>query len=948
MSLTIPPAVLADPAYADSIRRLKALMGSAAFAASPYLRHSFEWKKGAKTGMVLHERPKGPVDDSTPLEQYAFLRIIGTMSRTGLAVGPAGNYKPTFSQPFAKAKYVALLGRPTNPVYAAAWDVSITNLHQDVEQTVCEKSSNFIVNEDGHEVLRLTQPMFALKGKHIEWTKKWPAPSDVAAKFEETLVTHDVRVLKVYDQNQALLPPDEIPAKLAGATVIATFRCFYYDIKRDSGVIHSITAEISELHILHSGRPDPPVVHRANPGDWRRPKPTSQRLADQAGVPSRVAASAQNNILPQAVAAAYNALPQQAQGRNAHAVYNGALSLPHHQVQNEHLQAANALYNGTLSLPQHQVQNGHLPSQPNGAPGEGGLIFPHHQVQNELLAAHALYNRTLSLPQHQVQHGHLPSQPNVPLERGGSHKIEPRFRPLLLPERTSGGPSQHRAFNSMALMRGGADVLPTDVPRRSGASAPGFPHNGAATAPVTTGHAIRRGLLSPNASRRSTSAPIQIAEPAVFRATEQSRPQSRQGIQFDGAPAAGALTFPSYSGVAQSPIYQPTAQNGAALQPTAKVGLPSTDQRRSKSTPPSPRAAHRAPRRRNSPIKTNSTPSVSSPLARSASDYATISTMTTQGTIVQTDGTNAGHNGSPIMGANPQETVPPPTTPPNRGVLPPPQTPRPQRVSNTYEGYPVNPFTVPSVRHSSPHVEGSLADARGVVSTPPLQQEQHLPNSAEPTLPPQALRFVHTTSESFAAPANTAEAQANDSTSAPISHALTATLNETRAASPATTIVRPPTPLPLFIPDYTSDYSAMSSHDLTFGEGISFDNAPSHWMTIGGFTPPSMGKWDDPVVRTHSPNGSETSTQSAGSSNGTSYSASAYDQRANAIAEYKAAVDFRRSGKRKRSFSNEDEEVPSRKARPLRRIESEDEEDEGNDAGNGAGNDADEPLVSAV
>ncbi|KAJ7238795.1 hypothetical protein B0H12DRAFT_1237797 [Mycena haematopus] len=169
MALSLPQAVLADPAYAGPLHTLRALVATPGFAASPYLTEFFEWRKeNSWGGQALYERPSGaPVTNNTPREAIASLSVIGTISRHNLAVGPGGNFKPHFNGLAAKAKYVALLERPAHPVYASAWDSSIENLHN-IEHGVCDDSVHFFgVDDNGQETVRLTQPMFQVKGKPL-------------------------------------------------------------------------------------------------------------------------------------------------------------------------------------------------------------------------------------------------------------------------------------------------------------------------------------------------------------------------------------------------------------------------------------------------------------------------------------------------------------------------------------------------------------------------------------------------------------------------------------------------------------------------------------------------------------------------------------------------------------------------------------------------------------
>ncbi|KAJ7266928.1 hypothetical protein B0H12DRAFT_1068155 [Mycena haematopus] len=794
MSLAIPHAVLTNPAYAESLRVVGKLMESPAFAASPRFGQVFHWQQWHNNGMVLRERPRqGPVAEGTPLEQYAFIVAVGVISQSNLAVGPAGNFKTGHRHGPSKAKYGIVLGRPTNPVYAATWDRSMINLHQHVELTICQDSVYFFVQDKGQEALRMTKPLFEVKGAGVEFKQKWPAPSDVAKQFDETFATHDVRVLPAYDKTGRLIPPNQTMDILNGATVKATFRCFYYKIERDGSSTNSLTAEIARLDVMENGRPPPAPAYRVKPGDWSVPASTpapvpAEPPSYERDVPAWVAPTVQPNAVP-------------------HPVYHSPLSGPQHAPEN---------------------------------------------------------------------HAHSPS-PSIPQQFVGQNVYE--------------------------------------------------------------------------------------------------------NPQFNTAAANGALFLEPQPQATQPTFYQQTPPAAGALQPavsiTPKPPSSGIEKRRPQSAPPSPKPAEHQSggHKHDSPMKTRTTPIVSSPLARSASNFAAPPRMSPEVTVSHADRVNATQNGFPELGG----TTDSPTTPPNRNVLPPPNTPRPQRVSNGYEGYLHGAFMVPLVQPSSSDVDGLLTIPRSVTPTMPATQQQHpLVQNAEYILHQPDFQFT-TMTESFcvvpkgaandptfaatgvgltanhghsaltdmptATPAETTvrpptpspffsaeyaatNAAANDPAAPAAGLAATgnqgdSNLNDTRVATPAAT-PRPPTPSPFFSAEYAHQYSTMAADDLHFNDGMSFDNATSNWMSntagIGStFTPPSIASWNSPVVRAQSPNDSDTSTQSDGPSAAETYGRSkTRPTRLAAIdvlADYRAAREDRGLTKRKQSFSDEDEETLPRKTR---------------------------------
>ncbi|KAJ7893217.1 hypothetical protein B0H13DRAFT_2339804 [Mycena leptocephala] len=294
------------------------------YAPNNLIQTAFEWVKH-KSGKILRKRRHtAVVDHTTPLEQVAFVSMVGTVSEHNAQLTTVANYKAQFGSSAAKAKYSIQLDCPSNnPALAAAWHAGLANLHH-LEQMVCDGSANFFVDdkESGLVSIHLSKPLFEPKGKPFN-PGQWQIPADCREAFTLALQGHDLRAMRAFDVNDQPIVPQMMQQALPGSLVAATWKMIFYNIrKEDNSMVASLTGEITQLIVLEPPRPKPVnVFSSARP---YRPAPTSTAPFAPAGyhaptpvsaaplpqVPYQPLASAPPAILSQTLAHSVNLATQ--------------------------------------------------------------------------------------------------------------------------------------------------------------------------------------------------------------------------------------------------------------------------------------------------------------------------------------------------------------------------------------------------------------------------------------------------------------------------------------------------------------------------------------------------------------------------------------------------------------------------------------------------------------
>ncbi|KAJ7880941.1 hypothetical protein B0H13DRAFT_1891524 [Mycena leptocephala] len=234
------------------------------YAPNQSIRTAFEWVKH-KTGKILRERRQMvTVDHTTPIEQTAFVTMVGVVCEHNAQLTTVANYRPEFNNTAAKAKFVIQLDCPSHiPFLVAAWDNGVSNLRH-IEHMVCDGSANFWVEdkETGLVSIRLSKPLFEPKGKPQEVDPtQWQIPVECRDGFTRALQGNDLRPMRAFDTSDKPIAPHMMQQALPGSLVAATWKMVFYNIrKEDSSIVPSMTGEIIQAIMLEPPRPKPQNV----------------------------------------------------------------------------------------------------------------------------------------------------------------------------------------------------------------------------------------------------------------------------------------------------------------------------------------------------------------------------------------------------------------------------------------------------------------------------------------------------------------------------------------------------------------------------------------------------------------------------------------------------------------------------------------------------------------
>ncbi|KAJ7025269.1 hypothetical protein C8F04DRAFT_1269392 [Mycena alexandri] len=264
----ILPTVYNDPKFHDAITLYQQLLHFPQFLPGDVSLTAFEWMP-IKGGQTLRERrlPNTPAD--APSEQYAYLIQVGVISEIDCKVTPIGDlYGDYPTDPIHKIKYRLTLRRPDHPVWGPLYDDGLEHLKQLVA-LVCQSSVHLLGEAQGQEYIKMSKFIFE---PHDEGTfevacANWDIPPNKREAFETACHDHYICPLRVFDKHGMPIAPGRIAAVLPGCLVQTTSRLKYSTIKQKNGTLtHSVNALIAEVSILAPGRPKP-----TNPFSGSRP-----------------------------------------------------------------------------------------------------------------------------------------------------------------------------------------------------------------------------------------------------------------------------------------------------------------------------------------------------------------------------------------------------------------------------------------------------------------------------------------------------------------------------------------------------------------------------------------------------------------------------------------------------------------------------------------------------
>ncbi|KAJ7095456.1 hypothetical protein B0H15DRAFT_798652 [Mycena belliarum] len=284
------PAV--HPAFAASLQRHNALMQLPTYLANPAVRsHTVwgPWKNGRRMVRMLPPpgHVPGPDDPEAP---YAELTIIGVVSDNLPALGSLGNHNPNSQYPKAlcNAKYTMQVKPPVNdPVFLQSHAAAMSGVEA-FEHEVCGTANHIRSDDDGVISLRVGQHVFEKKARgsssDVDPHRVF-VPEASRAAYEETLKTHDLRLLVVWDPQGRRVPADLIQELLPGSLAQFLVRLVYFKIYNRGKVTHAMNAELVQLDVIRWAPPPPPRQLRAN-GPFVHPNTVNGNSAAGQGVPS--------------------------------------------------------------------------------------------------------------------------------------------------------------------------------------------------------------------------------------------------------------------------------------------------------------------------------------------------------------------------------------------------------------------------------------------------------------------------------------------------------------------------------------------------------------------------------------------------------------------------------------------------------------------------------------
>ncbi|KAJ7831806.1 hypothetical protein B0H13DRAFT_2371258 [Mycena leptocephala] len=515
------------------------------YAPNNLIRAAFEWVKH-KSGKILRERRLTTVvDHTTPLEQAAFITMVGKLSEHNAQLTTVGNFKPQFNNTAVKAKFIVQLDCPIHdPILAAAWDAGLSNLRH-IEQMVCEGSSNFFVDDKdtGSVSVRLSKPLFEAKGKPQEVDPaQWLIPADCRQAFTSALQGHDLRPMRAFDLSDQPIAPQHMQQALPGALVAVTWMMIYYNIRKDDTFVPSLTGEITQVLVLEPPRPKPAnVFSSARP---YRPGPTSVGPFAQSHYhsPAPVTGAPLPQVpyqpMAQAAQPALSRRPSHDQSLAGLSHRPGpqpeVLSTAHAQLQTDgggipHSQ--NGLFGSTAVTP--FLQQSHPATSVSRSPGTHQLYTPQHTNADppESLRTGPSHTPASAFFQHDTPRAPTPSAKNGGHAGQGSPGITPTWNTPPSPVGLVGSAIAHASHPALS---------PASHSPYQGAFAGGHaarPVSGESSVPMSLLLNARSNSDVPTpafGSPRGTPPPIPLTTRPLSRAT--STPNSRRSADPSMAP----------------------------------------------------------------------------------------------------------------------------------------------------------------------------------------------------------------------------------------------------------------------------------------------------------------------------------------------------------------------------------------------------------------------------
>ncbi|KAJ3572997.1 hypothetical protein NP233_g2710 [Leucocoprinus birnbaumii] len=255
----------------DVVSLRNRLMRQSNYLARPGFASTVGWTSARNGHLLVHARSLE--DNAQNHNEPTTCTVVGFIEKDRLYASPIGNHNPQYDRPFSASKFQMTVSCPRSEgELRKDWVAAITVLEK-LQSGIGKTSTyRYLLEGDkrppsirlGAHIFEKMEPPNDDESDIAEFpTSEWPVPASHADALKEIADTHRVMPLVAYDENEALILPQNTQLALAGSLVEITFSLRHYLMgKKNEEKFDCFSGQIEQIVVIRPPGPTLPSPFR--------------------------------------------------------------------------------------------------------------------------------------------------------------------------------------------------------------------------------------------------------------------------------------------------------------------------------------------------------------------------------------------------------------------------------------------------------------------------------------------------------------------------------------------------------------------------------------------------------------------------------------------------------------------------------------------------------------
>ncbi|KAG6918481.1 hypothetical protein DXG01_014108 [Tephrocybe rancida] len=238
----------------------KRVLGVKGYVASPNFLSTVSWKPnngGFKLAERLLPSQIGSDQKKPRFASDAICVVVGVVSEHNLHTTSMGNYNPTYPKQMTAVKFVLSLVMPDDPEFKSDYSTALDNITklQDAVSTGSNNKWLIVGDKAANRTLRLSAPIMEVRSEPLgsddpldEDTRNCVVPEQYRDTFDALQASHKITPLRVFDQHNFRIVPENVQQTLKGSLVEVYFSMNQIYFERDA--YNSFTGTIQQICVI--------------------------------------------------------------------------------------------------------------------------------------------------------------------------------------------------------------------------------------------------------------------------------------------------------------------------------------------------------------------------------------------------------------------------------------------------------------------------------------------------------------------------------------------------------------------------------------------------------------------------------------------------------------------------------------------------------------------------